>query len=46
MPFIDVFYFTDSNNSGYLSSDGFHLNAAGHDYLSKKLEADLGPVLG
>jgi lysophospholipase L1-like esterase len=41
VPFIDVFYFTDSNIFGYISPDNFHLNAAGHDYLGKKLAADL-----
>ena len=46
LPFIDAFYFTDAVRSSYVSADGFHLNAAGHDYLGKKLGADLGPVLG
>jgi lysophospholipase L1-like esterase len=46
LPFIDVFYFTDAMRSSYTSTDGFHLNAAGHDYLGKKLAADLAPVLG
>jgi lysophospholipase L1-like esterase len=46
LPFIDVFYFTDAMTSTYVSADGFHLNAAGHDYLGKKLAADLVPVLG
>jgi lysophospholipase L1-like esterase len=46
LPFIDVFYFTDAMRSSYVSADGFHLNAAGHDYLGKKLGADLVPVLG
>jgi lysophospholipase L1-like esterase len=41
LPFIDVFYFTDAMTSSYVSADGFHLNAAGHDYLGKKLAADL-----
>jgi lysophospholipase L1-like esterase len=45
VPFIDVFYFTDAERSKYVSADGFHLNAAGHDYLGKKLAADLTPVL-
>jgi lysophospholipase L1-like esterase len=45
LPFIDVFYFTDSQTSTYVSADGFHLNAAGHDYLGKKLAADLAGTL-
>jgi lysophospholipase L1-like esterase len=45
VPFIDVFYFTDANRSGYVSRDNFHLNAAGHEYLGKKLGADLIQVL-
>jgi lysophospholipase L1-like esterase len=45
VPFIDVFYFTDANRSSYVSTDNFHLNAAGHEYLGKHLGADLAPVL-
>jgi lysophospholipase L1-like esterase len=41
VPFIDVFYFTDSNKSDYITDDGVHPNAAGHEYLGKKLGADL-----
>ena len=46
VPFIDVFYFTDANRSRYVSSDDFHLNARGHEYLGKKLGAALLRVLG
>jgi lysophospholipase L1-like esterase len=45
VPFIDVFYFTDANKSKYTSDDPAHPNAAGHEYLGKKLGADLVQAL-
>jgi lysophospholipase L1-like esterase len=45
LPFIDAFYFTDANRSGYASSDNFHLNATGHEHLGKKLGEDLVATL-
>jgi lysophospholipase L1-like esterase len=46
VPFIDVFYFTDANKSKYISDDTVHSNAAGHEYLGKKLGADLVQARG
>ncbi len=45
VPFIDVFYFTDANKSKYISDDNVHPNVAGHEYLGKKLGADLVQAL-
>lgn len=41
LPFIDVFYFTDANKSKYISDDNVHPNDAGHEYLGKRLGAEL-----
>ena len=45
LPFIDVFYFTDANKSKYISDDNVHPNNAGHEYLGKRLGAELVQAL-
>jgi lysophospholipase L1-like esterase len=45
VPFIDVFYFTDANKSKYISDDNVHPNDAGHEYLGKRLGAELVEAL-
>jgi len=45
LPFIDVFYFTDANKSKYISDDNVHPNDAGHEYLGKRLGAELVQAL-
>jgi lysophospholipase L1-like esterase len=45
LPFIDAFYFTDANKSKYISDDNVHPNDAGHEYLGKRLGAELVEAL-